>query len=129
MGSKGPIHLDTSFLIRALVRGSTEAQRILRWLEDGHPLVMSTLAWCEFLCGPIDRDTARLAHRVVRAHAVISLADADLGSVLFNATGRRRGTLADCLIAANAIGADAPLATSNSRDFDHFKKHGLRLLH
>ena len=48
------IHLDTSFLIRALAAGTPEDVRIRQWLAAGEALGVSSLAWCEFLCGPLD---------------------------------------------------------------------------
>lgn len=36
------IHLDTSFLIRALVRGSVEDNSLRAWLHAGERLAMST---------------------------------------------------------------------------------------
>ena len=60
------IHLDTSFLIRALVRGSPEDQRLREWLSKSEPLTMSTIAWAEFLCGPIDKPQLKLATGVIR---------------------------------------------------------------
>jgi hypothetical protein len=44
------IQLDTSFLIRALVRGSGEDRRLRTWLTDTTPLTISAIAWTEFLC-------------------------------------------------------------------------------
>ena len=44
------IHLDTSFLIRGLVPGTTQDQALRNWLRRGDALAMSTVAWAEFLC-------------------------------------------------------------------------------
>lgn len=53
--------------------------------------------------------------------------DATLAALLFNAPGRRRSSMADCMIAAAALNADAELATSNAGDFRRFARHGLVL--
>ncbi len=55
-------------------------------------------------------------------------AHAGLAAKLFNATGRRRGTMADCMIAAAAIGDGAKLATSNPRDFLRMESSGLEVV-
>ena len=46
---------------------------------------------------------------------------------LFVLGGRRRHSLADCMIAATAIEAGAGLATTNPTDFARFAENGLRL--
>jgi predicted nucleic acid-binding protein len=46
---------------------------------------------------------------------------------LFNKTGRRSRSLADCLIAAVAIRCGAKLATVNTGDFQVFVQYGLTL--
>jgi predicted nucleic acid-binding protein len=55
------IHLDTSFLIRALARHSAEDRHLRRWLAEGEPLAVSAVGWAEFLCGPVDAAQVDLA--------------------------------------------------------------------
>jgi predicted nucleic acid-binding protein len=121
------IHLHTSFLVRALVPGSGEDRRLRSWLERRIPLAVSAIAWAEFLCGPISSAQQALAARVVGEPVPFDAADARLAASLFNGSGRRRGTLADCMIAAVAIRAEAQLATADPRDFAGFQAEGLGL--
>lgn len=122
------IHLDTSFLIRALVPGTREDGELRRWLGEGEEVTMSSIAWTEFLCGPVDvaavaSVTGFLAERVPYGEE-----DATRAAELFNASGRRRGSLVDCMIAAVALRCAAPLATANRADFRPFEGGGLTLL-
>lgn len=121
------IHIDTGFLIRGLVRSSKEDQKLRLWLRGGEELAMSAVAWAEFLCGPLEDTHIDLAMRVILSRVPLGDTAAQLAAMLFNATGRRRGSLADCMIGATAIVADAALATTNGKDFERFEAHGLRL--
>jgi predicted nucleic acid-binding protein len=121
------IHLDTSFLIRALVRGSPEDRRLRAWLGAGEPIGMSAIGWAEFLCGPVDADDLPLIGRILGEPLPFSAADAAVTASLFNAAGRRRHSLVDCMIAAVALRAEAALATANARDFQRVEPAGLRL--
>jgi len=121
------IHLDTGFLIRGLVAGSREDASLRAWLAAGEPLGMSTIAWAEFLCGPVGAEAVELAARIVAAPVAFTVDGAHTASRLFNLSGRRRGSFVDCMIAAVALGADARLATTNPSDFARFRGAGLEL--
>lgn len=122
------IQLDTSFLIRALARGSAEDRRLRTWLTGATPLSISAIAGTEFLCGPLAADTVELASRVAGEQVPFTSGDAVLAAQLFNASGRRRGALVDCMVAATAIRGDRELATANPADFRPFEKAGLRVV-
>ena len=96
------IHLDTSFLIQALKPGSSEDRSLRSWIEEGETLVMSTVAWAEFLCGPLDRSEMELATEIVGQRHDFTPKHAAIAARLFNESGRRRGSLIDCMIAATA---------------------------
>ena len=110
------IHLDTSFLIRALVPGSPEDAQLREWLSGETPLAISAVAWAEFLCGPIAAEDLSLAAAVVGEAVPLTADHAVRAAELFNAAGRKRGSFVDCLIAAAAIEEDAELATANPKD-------------
>jgi predicted nucleic acid-binding protein len=121
------IHLDTSFLIRSLVRLSPEDIQLRQWIRAEQPLGMSAIAWAEFLCGPVGPDEADLAMSIVGAPVAFGTEAAAVAGRLFNRNGRRRGTLLDCMIAASAISAGASLATCNHADFKRLTEDGLSL--
>ena len=121
------IHLDANFLIRALIPGTLEDRQIEQWIVSGQALGISAVAWSEFLCGPatsIELEDARFLF----GEAVPFLSvDAELSARLFNATGRKPRSLADCQISAVAIRLDAILATGNLADFRPFTSFGLKI--
>ena len=121
------IHLDTSFLIVALRPGTREEDLLRGWLEAGEEVGLSAVAWAEFLCGPLQAGDVARARRLFPTVELLLPMDAEKGAELFNATGRRSRTLADCLIAATAVRCGADLATGNEVDFRPFVAHGLSL--
>lgn len=122
------IQLDTSFLIRALVPGTPEDGLLRRWLQERTPLAVSAVVWTEFLCGPLRAREIQLAARVVGAVLPYGADEAAVAAELFNRSGRRRGSLVDCMVAASALGRDAALATSNPADFRRFEARGLKVM-
>ena len=121
------IHLDTSFLIRAGAHGTPESRRLRSWLRRGEQVRISSVVWAEYLCGPVPASAAEDAAELFGEPVSFGATEATLAAQLFNASGRRRGTLADCMIAAIALGSGASLATSNVRDFQRLVEHGLEL--
>jgi predicted nucleic acid-binding protein len=121
------IQLDTSFLIRALVRHSREDTVLRTWLRDGESVMVDALAWAEFLCGPVSPAAIAAARALVGEAATFGAREAERAARLFNESGRRRGTLVDCMISASAIENQAALATSTPADFRRFVPFGLRL--
>jgi predicted nucleic acid-binding protein len=114
------IHLDTSFLIRALTPDSREDKQLRRWIADGARLGMSAIGWTEFLCGPLEQRQLALAAAIVGEPEPFVAEDSTQTAELFNRSGRRRGSLIDCMIAAITIRLDATLATANPADFRRF---------
>ena len=121
------IHLDTSFLIRALDRGSPEDHKLRGWIGEGETLGMSAVAWAELLCGPLARSEMEWVAEIVGQRQDFTAEHAALAARLFNESGRRRGSLIDCMIAATALAAAASLATANDADFLRFKDSGLTM--
>lgn len=122
------IHLDTSFLVRALLAGTPQDRRLRTWLGRGEELAISCIGWAEFLCGPLKEGQVELATRILSLPEPFGAKDAEMAARLFNRCGRRRGTLTDCMIAATAIRSDATLATANPDDFRKLEAAGLKLL-
>jgi predicted nucleic acid-binding protein len=121
------IHLDTNFLIRGLVPHSAAETRLRTWRRDGEALGISSISWSEFLCGPLTPADEALAQMLFPSPEPFLASDAYKAAQLFNATGRRSRSLADCQIAAVALRCNARFATVNVSDFTLFQSHGLTL--
>jgi len=121
------ILLDTNFLIAVLQPGSREDLQLQRWLNANEVVRTSIMVWAEFLCGPVTPEQIRTVAALTREPEPIRMEDTVRSAELFNATGRRRGSLADCLIAATCLRLDAAIATNNVEDFRRFMPFGLRV--
>jgi predicted nucleic acid-binding protein len=121
------IHLDTNFLIDALVAGSAAEARLVGWLASGETIGISAVAWGEFLCGPLSPSADTAARRLLPDAEPMGRADAEQAAKFFNLTGRRSKSFADCAIAAIAVRTGASLATGNLSDFAPLVPHGLAL--
>ena len=123
------IHLDTNLLIDLVTIGSPHIAVIRQWLEAGEELAVSAIAWSEFLNGPHTRAQKDAVHAIVEGRVLdFTAKEAEQASRLFHYTGRKRGSHADCMIAACAMTRSTRVATRNIADFDKFVPHGLLLL-
>ncbi len=122
------IHLDTNFLVDLVTVGSPGGLKVLAWLKSGKSVATSAVAWSEFCNGPLSKAQKDAAFTVLdRKITDFTWREAEEAARLFNLSGRRRGSHADCMIAAAAIISGAPLATFNSADFQRLVPFGLML--
>ena len=122
------IHLDTNYLIGLLLPDSPQAAQFDSWILAGEIVGTSAMAWGEFLCGPLSDKDSSIALAVLATIESVTTADAELAAELFNKSGRRRGSLADCIIAAVALRSGASIATENRADFIPFMSAGLTIV-
>lgn len=124
-----PVHLDTNYLIAYAGEASTDVvSRVEEWIREDRKFCCSSIAWAEFLCGPVLPEEIAAMETLLHAVLPVTPGLAAEGACLFCATGRRSRSLADCIISATAMSDNAPLATMNQSDFLPFVPHGLILL-
>lgn len=122
------ICLDANYLIRGVAEDTPEAAQLVRWIQGGVELTTATVAWYEFLCGPLTTPQIQTMREFLSGEPLPFLVpQAREASRLFNAVKRARRLRVDAMIAATAILADATLATSNTADFQCFVPYGLKL--
>ena len=122
------IHLDTNCLIDIHSPGSQLRSWLLSKVRSGEHVSCSVLVWAEYLCGPLSSEERELSWQLIEGAPVpLESFAAELGAQFFNSIGRRRGSLADCLIAATAVDHRATFLTLDNRDFLPFKSLGLKV--
>jgi len=122
------IHLDTNYLIEFQLAGSKSRSILKSLLKEQTQFAISTITWHEFLCGPVeqvhkDNVIDLIQNRIIPLNSEM----AELGAELFNYTGRKKGTKADCLIASTAICENSEILSWNINDFKKFIQYGLLL--
>jgi len=122
------IHLDTNFLVDLVTVGSPGGAQSRAWLKAGKSVATSAVAWSEFCNGPLSKAQKDAAFAVLDQKITdFTWREAEEAARLFNLSGRRRGSHADCMIAAAAIVSGMPLATFNRADFERLVPFGLLL--
>ncbi|HQW29762.1 MAG TPA: PIN domain-containing protein [Verrucomicrobiales bacterium] len=122
------LHLDTNALIALVDPLGSMVVQVRERAQAGILPEASAVVWHEFVKGPLLSDELLHIERVVGSRIrPMTRSTAELAARLFNATGRRRASTADCLIAASAIEHKAQFMTANLADFTLFEPFGLRL--
>lgn len=120
--------LDTNVLVALSDPRHSLFQRVEAALQNGVSLMTCAVAWHEYMCGPLNpEDRRRVLLMLENRVLTLDRNDAEVAAMLFNRSGRRRGSKADCLIAAVALRRDLPLLTANLKDFDPFISCGVHL--
>jgi predicted nucleic acid-binding protein len=122
------LQLDTNLLIDLVTAGSPHVAVVRQWLQEGVQLSASAIAWSEFCNGPHSREQKDSVFAILEGRVTdFTLKQAETASLLFHRTGRKRGSHADCMIAAAAISQGIMIATRNIKDFERFEAFGLKL--
>ena len=121
------IHLDANFLVGLSRESPRETASLKAWVSEQRPIATSTIAWTEFLCGPIASEAVIALSELVGEPVPFEASDSGKAAALFNGTGRRPRSLMDCMIAAVALRSRASVATRNVKDFRRFAEFGLRV--
>ena len=123
------IHLDTNILIDLATAGCPHLGPVWHWLRSGEKFAASAIAWSEFCNGPHSRQQKDAVFAVLEQRVTdFSWQMGEQASRLFHYTGRKRGSHADCMIAAAAMLAGDCLATRNVRDFQKYVPLGLMMM-
>jgi len=122
------VHIDTSALVDALTGPRRSLPSLIRLVEQGHRVTLSTLVLYEWRRGPRSAEDLTAQEELFPSEAAVVF-DHDvavLAARLFQAVPRARGRELDLAIAACALHAGAALWTLNPRDFVDIP--GLRLV-
>ena len=74
------VHLDTNYIVGAVRKGSPQVAQIDAWEMAGVTLAVSTMAWAEFLCGPLTPGEVDVTAGLLGRPLPITAADAAKGA-------------------------------------------------
>ena len=120
--------LDTNILIALSDPLHPAFSYVEHEIRRGAEAATCSVVWHEYIRGPLTAEDHRRVLRILESRVLpLDRACAEQAAELYNATGRRRGSTADCLIASVAIQQTCELLTLNIRDFELFIPMGLIL--
>jgi predicted nucleic acid-binding protein len=112
-------HLDTDFLIKALLARGAEQELLRDISHSPAEIEMSALAWYEFCRGPRSPEQEAVARSYLETEGIIPFGE-DLASKsadTFRRLGSPRRRAFDVAIATAAMARSARLLTGNTRDY------------
>jgi predicted nucleic acid-binding protein len=122
------VHVDTSALIDALTGPRRSLDDLVRLVDEGHRLAVSTIVLYEWWRGSRNLDELAAQEELFPREAAVSFGapEAILAARLYRELARAKGREVDLAIAACAVANAAALWTLNRGDFRDVP--GLRLM-
>jgi predicted nucleic acid-binding protein len=122
------VHIDTSALIDALTGPRRSLDGLVRLVDDGHRVAVSSIVLYEWLRGPRTKAELAVQQELLPPEAAVAFgaAEAALAARLYRELPRARGREVDVAVAACAVAHGAALWTLNAGDFRDVP--GLRLI-
>ena len=113
------VHIDTSALIDALTGPRRSLPQLVRIIEAGNPVAISSLVLYEWLRGPRTRAELAVQEELLPAERAVPFGSTEgqLASSIYSKVRKGRGREIDLAIAACAITHGAALWTLNTEDF------------
>ncbi len=122
------IVVDTTVWIDFLEgRGTPFDLRLKKLIEQGEPLALTEIIYCEVLQGILEESKFRQTRSILRAYPIVQmrgLRTFERAALIYRACRKKGLTIrktADCLIAATCLEARAELY-HNDRDFEAIAK-------
>lgn len=116
-------HLDTDFLVKALLSTGPERETLIRLSATRCELEMSSIAWYEFCRGPRTPEQLARARAHLEDEGIIAFTEelAERSASIFRSLGSPRKRAADVAIACVAMERGARLLSGNLRDYSGIK--------
>jgi predicted nucleic acid-binding protein len=114
------VHLDTSILVDALTGPRRSIDKLVKLVDEGHRLALSTVVLYEWLRGPRTRGELAAQEELLPGESAVAFgsAEAAVAAKLYRQLPRARGREADLAVAACALVYNGALWTLNRADFE-----------
>ena len=114
--------VDTNILIHYANRESNVVKQLERWINEGTPLVVSTIVEAELFSWPKLSSQDLKNFDDMMTVFTIAPVDSLIARTAASLRQRYRTPLHDTLIAATAFTHNAPLVTRNTKDFSKIEE-------